>query len=453
MAALAYAYKPRSAFIPFHNRRQRRAMIVIHRRAGKTVAAVNDLLIGGLECPLPRPQFAYIAPTYVMAKRIAWDYAKDYGRPLMPPNTKPNESELRIDVMSRAGTPARLFLAGADNPDSLRGIYLDGAVVDEKALIPPYVTSQILLPALADRQGWLVEMGTPKGRNHFYDAWQKALTDPECYTLMLRASESGIIPPEELAVLKANMEADEYEQEMECSFTATAKGLILFKELITARNEGRVSPDLHPLPLSLSPIIATLDIGFRDMTAAWLWQIRPGGFRLVGYIEYSGLDADDWVDLLYKRQVSSVYLPHDARARFFATKHSSEEVFRRSRRFKVNIIPSSLISDRINAARIVLPFCDFCESEPEVKLGISRLENWTFSYNQDLQVFSRDPQHDINSHGSDSFSYGAQVLGYHVKEAQAMRDAMAAKAENKDPRAMYNFNLDQLFDDHRRGYV
>lgn len=441
---MSYGYTPREAFIPFHNRRQRRALLVLHRRAGKTVAAVNDILIGGLECPLPRPQFAYIAPTYVMAKRIAWDYAKDYGRPLLPRGAKPNESELRIDIVSQSGTPARLFLAGADNPDSLRGIYLDGAVVDEKALIPPFVTSQILLPALSDRQGWLVEMGTPKGRNHFYDAYQKALLDPECFTMFLPASKSGILPAEELQILKANMEADEYEQEMECSFTATAKGMILFKDIIAARNEGRVASSIRPLSLNLSNIIASMDIGFRDMAASWLWQLRPGGFRLVGYIEYSGLEARDWISMLHKKNVTTVYLPHDARARYFSAKHSTEEQFRKCGHFKVHIIPSTSVADRINAGRTILPFCDFCESEPGVMLGLSRLENWTFKYDPETQVFSRDPQHDINSHGSDAFTYGAQVLSYHAEEARAMREKAMEKEKGQDPRAMYNFNLEML---------
>lgn len=445
-----YKYQPRPQFIALHNRTQKYACVVCHRRSGKTVSLTNDLIIGALETELHRPQFAYIAPTYVMAKRIAWDYAKDYGGPLQPKGSRPNESELRIDLISRSGSTARLFLAGADNPDSLRGIYLDGAVVDESPLIPPYITSQILLPALADRQGWLVHAGTPKGKNHFYDTYQKALADPGWFTMFLPASISGIIPPDQLAELKKQMGPDEYEQEMECSFSATSKGQILFKDVVTARAENRIGTHIKMVHPRLSPVVATFDIGFRDTAACWLWQIIPGGFRLIKYLAYSGFEAQDWIDLLVKLKFppTTVYLPHDGATRTFTTKHSAEEQFRRCGKFKVHVIPRTSILDRINAARAIMPYCEFVE--PETKDGIHALEEWQFEWNQDTQVFSQNPLHNHASNGSDAFSYGAQVLSYHVREAEAMRaQAKQGIAGAVTPQgAHYAFHLEQLHEDN-----
>lgn len=421
----------------------------MHRRAGKTVGLVNDLIIGALETQMHRPQFAYIAPTYVMAKRIAWDYVKDYGAPLQPKGSRPNESELRIDLYSVGGSTARVFLAGADNPDSLRGIYLDGAVVDESALIPPYITSQILLPALSDRKGWLVHAGTPKGKNHFYDTYQRAVIDPSWFTMFLPASKSGIIDDEELANLKKQMGPDEYEQELECSFSATSKGQILFKDVTAARNEGRIHESLKPLSAPLSPVIATADIGFSDTAAFWLWQITPGGFRLIGYIAHSGLEAQDWIDLLLKLPIppSTVYLPHDAKARTFATRHSAHEQFIRVKDFITHVIPKTSILDRVNAARAIMPFCEFAEGEMGVKQGVNALEEWQYEWNPDTQVYSLNPLHNWASHGSDAFSYGAQVLSYHVKEAQRMRAKLGVVKKVGEPQgANYAFNLEQLHD-------
>lgn len=462
-----YPYQPREAFIPFHNRTHRDALLVCHRRSGKTVALVNDLVIGAVETTSHRPQFAYIAPTYVQAKRIAWQYLQDYSRPLLWPGTKPNESELRVDLVSASQTPARIFLAGADNHDSLRGIYLDGAVVDEDALINPAVTTQILLPALSDRQGWLVRAGTPKGRNHFYDTYRRmevlaGRTPPEAFMMFLKASESGILPASELAELKARMSPDEFEQEMECSFTATAKGLILFRLLIhlrTAVQPPRIGAEFwKPFPESHSEVIASGDIGYRDQAAFWFWQCGPGphDLRLIDYVEHAGLDAQDWIQVLRDRPLkpSSIYLPPDARAKTFTTKHSAHEQFLRAIHLgafgptaRVNITPRTSIPDRINAARTVLPYCTFCT--PLTDLGVSRLENWSFDFNDETMEFSSAPKHDVNSHGGDAFSYGAQILAYH-----GPRDpAPPPNPEITDQGVNYAFNLDQLFEDNAHGRI
>ena len=419
------------------------------------MSLVNDCIIGGLETDKHRPQFAYLAPTYVQAKRIAWDYIKDYGAPLMPKGSKPNESELKVEILSTSGTPARIFLAGADNPDSLRGIYLDGVVVDESPLIPPWVTTQILMPALSDRGGWLVHAGTPKGKNHFYKTYLAALADPKnWFTMLLKASESGIIPPEELALLKASMPADEYEQEYECSFTATSKGQILFKDIMAARAENRIGPHIQPLPLRYSLVIAVFDIGFSDTAACWLWQLTPTGFRLIRYIAHTGLEAQDWIDVLLDLPFvpSTVYLPHDGKARTFATKNSAHEQFIRARNklgrkpWNCHIVPRSAIHDRINAARAILPYCEFCEAEPGVAAGLEALQEWTFEWNEDLQVFSDAPKHDWASHGSDAFSYAAQVLGYHIAEAKKMQEKQRTAASPLLTTANYQFHLEQLHD-------
>lgn len=458
-----YKYQPRPQFIPLHNRYQRYGCAVCHRRSGKTVAFVNDCIIGGLETELHRPQFAYIAPTYVQAKRIAWDYVKDYGAPLIPKGSKPNESELRIEIISRSGTPARLFLAGADNPDSLRGIYLDGAIMDESPLIHPSVTKEIIIPALSDRKGWLLHGGTPKGKNHFYKTFQEAMANPSTwFSMFLPASKSGILSTEELAELRKIMGDDAYEQEYECSFTATSKGQILFKDVMAARAEGRISPGIQPLPLRYGLVIAVFDIGFSDTAAVWLWQLTPNGFRIIGFIAHSGLEAQDWIDILLKLPLrpSTVYLPHDGKARTFATKHSAHEQFIRAtdgdgrKAWNCHIVPRSSVHDRINAARAVIPYCEFCEDMPGVGKpgpgqtysGLECLQEWCYEWNEDLGVYSLNPLHNWASHGGDAFSYACQVLGYHVAEAIKQRHG-AIKSKNPllTP-ATHSFHLEQLHD-------
>ena len=151
---MALKYIPREQFIPFHNRKQRWSALVTHRRAGKTVAIVNDLIFGALECRNYKPQLAYVGPTYSQAKRVAWGYLKDYAEPYLA--KPPGEAELKVTLKN----DATIHVLGADNADSLRGMYLDATVNDEYALFKPSVFSQVIRPALSDRNGWSVFVST-----------------------------------------------------------------------------------------------------------------------------------------------------------------------------------------------------------------------------------------------------------------------------------------------------
>ena len=161
-----------------------------HRRAGKTVACIHDLQRHAVKCPLVRPRFAYLSPFLRQSKTVAWDYLRAAMAAARPGGATVHESELRVDYPK--GGQIRLF--GADNPDALRGIYLDGIVLDEYADMDPRVWSEIIRPALADRQGWAVFIGTPKGRNAFFELWRRAQREEGWFSMMLRASQSGLFP-------------------------------------------------------------------------------------------------------------------------------------------------------------------------------------------------------------------------------------------------------------------
>jgi phage terminase large subunit len=120
-------YKPRDQFRPFHSRKQRWSALVCHRRAGKTVATLNDLIRGAVNECKHEGRYAFIFPQRNQAKDTAWRYLRRYAEPLLA--KPPNESDLRVDLVN--GSMIRLY--GADNPDALRGPYLDGVVLDEFA--------------------------------------------------------------------------------------------------------------------------------------------------------------------------------------------------------------------------------------------------------------------------------------------------------------------------------
>ena len=215
-------YKPREQQRDLHGlvTQHRWSALVCHRRFGKTVWAVNHLQRDATQNTQSRPRYGYIAPTYRQGKAVAWDYMKHYAGPI--PDHQENESELRIDYPN--GGQVRIY--GADNPDSLRGLYFDGVVFDEYGLQSPTIFTEVVRPALAERQGYAVFMGTPAGKNQFYDIVQVAAREPGWLYRVYKASETGILPASELQMARATMTEDEYEQEFECSFEASVKGSI-----------------------------------------------------------------------------------------------------------------------------------------------------------------------------------------------------------------------------------
>lgn len=200
-------YEPREQFLDFHSRVQRWACIVFHRRGGKTVACVNDIHTRALYTQKKNARYAYIAPFYRQAKDVAWMYLKEATKDSA---VKIKESELSVELFNGA----KISLYGADNPDALRGIYLDGVVLDEFGDCRPSLWAEVILPTLTDRKGWAIFIGTPKGKNHFYEIREMARKNSdEWFYLSMGAEESGILPKKELGMLKGLMTDDQYAQE------------------------------------------------------------------------------------------------------------------------------------------------------------------------------------------------------------------------------------------------
>lgn len=278
MPLIKLDYHPRSQFMPFHDTDKRWSCIVAHRRCGKTVASVRQLERAALKCSKPNPRFAYIAPLYKQAKDIAWQYVKDGARPLVQYGARIHESELRVDYPNGG----RLRLYGADNPDSLRGIYLDGVVLDEYADMKPSMWSEVIRPTLSDRQGWACFIGTPKGRDQFYQIWREAQKDERnWFTLQLRASETKILAEGELDAARAQMSAATFNREYECSFDEP--DVDQFIETAIVEDAARRTPTLH------EPVVMGIDVArFGDDRTCFL--IRKGDS--IAHIERKrGLDT------------------------------------------------------------------------------------------------------------------------------------------------------------------
>jgi hypothetical protein len=387
-------YRPRVPFIAYHTSPLRWACIVAHRRAGKTIATIAHMIDRGIKAQTEDPRFAYVAPTYAQAKDIAWTYLKRYTAPIA--GVVQHETELRVDLPNGA----RLRLYGADNYDRMRGIYLDGVILDEFADMDPRAWSEVIRPALADRKGWATFIGTPKGRNAFYDLYMKAEQDRSWLALRLRASETNLIDPDELAELKAELSADEYARELETSFEAAIQGAYYAALLTEAEIQGRISKAPHDPG---AEVHAAFDLGIGDSTAIWLAQFVGREIRLIDYIENNGVALDWYARQLRERPYTyaPLILPHDAMARELGTGKSRAEMLQ-SLKFQTRIAPRVPVMDGIEAVRRMLPRCwidkDKCEA------GLTALRDYREKTDPKRKV-SYGPLHDWTSHGADALRY------------------------------------------------
>lgn len=400
-------YRPRAQFSDFHRRTQRFAAIVAHRRAGKTVACVNDLQDGALRCELVRPRFAYISPFLKQSKTVAWDYLKAAMAPLRPLGADTNESELKVDYPN--GGQVRLY--GADNMDALRGIYLDGVVLDEFADMDPRVWSEVIRPALADRQGWAVFIGTPKGRNAFYDIWKRAQSEPGWFSLMLRASETGLILPSELELARKDLTEDQYAQEFECSFEAAIVGSYYGKLMADAERDKRITG----VPYDPAAQVWTAwDLGIRDSTSIWFAQMVGREVHIIDHYEASGVDLGHYAREIQNRPYSYAghIVPHDAQAKELGTGKTRLEVLESLGLKNITVAAMHRVEDGINAVRVFLPRCWF--DAVKCARGIDALKLYRSEFDDKMQTLKPRPVHDWTSHAADAFRYLAMALDEHA---------------------------------------
>jgi phage terminase large subunit len=413
-------YRPRPIFMPWHQRTQRWSATVAHRRAGKTVCRINGLLKAALTLNKAEPRFAYLAPTFTQAKDIAWAYLKHFSANI--PGAESNESELRVDLPN--GGRVRLY--GAENYSRIRGIYLDGIVIDEPAEIDPRAWPEVIRPALSDRKGWADFIGTPKGRNHFYDLCYGdtegrspgAANDPDWFFSIHRASETGILDDAELADARKTMSPEQYAQEYECSFTAAIVGAYFGKEMSDADLEGRITRVPHDPGLLVQ---TWWDLGYDDCTAIWFVQYAGREIRVIDYIEESGGDAAYFAKKLGERRYNygDCILPHDAGSHSAIVGKSYANILDSLGYRKQVVVPRTddLIGS-INQARLLIPRCIF--DATKCKRGIEALRQYRREWDDKQKTFKARPLHDWASHGADAFRQGAM-------HADAPRQARKAK--------------------------
>ena len=394
---IAIPYSPRPLQREVHNSLKRFNVLVCHRRFGKSVLSINQLIKTAVSKPMSR--CAFVAPTYRQGKSIAWEYLKQYTQPLMYLGGNKNETELKIELFN--GSAIQIF--GADHPDSLRGMGFHGVVLDEYALMAPRVWTEIIRPAISDHLGWVMFIGTPMGHNQFWEVYDFALRGhKDWFGQLYRASETKVIPDEELKQARDIMTEEQFQQEFECSFTAAVSGAYYGKLISKAEKEKRIGE----VPVDEHVGVETWwDLGIGDSTAIWFAQRVGEEIHLIDYYENSGESLAHYADVLdeknyaYERHIA----PHDIQARELGTGKSRLEVAQ-DLGIDFEVAPKLEVDHGIESVRNALPNCWF--DREKCKLGLDALRQYRKQWDEKNQVFKNKPLHDWCSHAADAFRYG-----------------------------------------------
>lgn len=400
---------PKEIIIPFKPWKQQQeiyeamcrfTVAVCHRRFGKTVLAVNLLIRGALSCPHNMPRFAYIAPTNKQARDVAFEYLKEFSRVI--PGVKANETHAYVQFPNKA----RITLYGAENADNLRGMYLDGCIMDEVALMKDSVWGSVIRPLLADRLGWCMFIGTPMGKNLFHKLYMQGLDDDytDWTSFLYTVEDTDILDWDEVQAARKTMSSDEFRQEFMCDFEANIKGAYYASIIKYLEDESRMGgygwiPEY--------PVHTAWDIGFKDDTAVWFYQVPPGGMpRIIDYHENRQKGVQYFAN--YIQSLPYVYgehwAPHDVKKHEFG---SGKTIIEQAANLGLyfNPVKKIPIQDGITYVRSFLPRCYFNTDNKHVADAVEHLRSYRRDYDERLSVFRKKPVHDGASHAADAFRY------------------------------------------------
>ena len=369
--------------------------VVAGRRFGKTFLSTGKLLEQAIKSP--NRNVWYVAPTYSAAKEIAWDMLIAS----IPPEyiAKTNETSLTLRLINGSV----IALKGAEKPNNLRGRALDFVVLDEFADMRPEAWYEVIRPSLSDRQGGALFIGTPKGRNHFYDLWAKAKDGAKDWeSFQYTTLQGGNVPPEEIEAARADLDERTFQQEYEAAFV-TYQGLIYYG----FNREESV--------LDIGDDNGTLNVGMDfnlDPMSAVICLRKGGKLYAIDEIVMYGSNTDEMVAEIkdrYGNRNIIIYPDPASRQRKTSAGGRTDLSILQNAGFSVKAKNShALVRDRINAVNSRLLSSDgerHLYISPKCKQTIKSLERQT--YKEGTSVPNKDDGFD---HMNDALSYLVEYL-------------------------------------------
>jgi phage terminase large subunit len=418
------------------------AVLVMHRRCGKTTAVLNHHQRAALDDDweakrlrflepkftnadikelLRGRKYAHILPTLTQARAVAWGLLKYYASEI--PGHKPNEQDMSITYPN--GNVVRLF--GADNPDALRGHAFSGVSFDEYSQQPPNIFGEVISKALADHLGYAIFIGTIKGKNHLYRTYQAGKDDAKNWFSVWQdvdqslATETG---PTIMAIKRAMqddldlitkglMTQEEFDQEWYLSETAAIKGAYYAKQLVQARRDKRIG--LVPYDPALL-VYDVWDLGKGPNLVVGMFQ-RTG--REVHLIDREEADPGEAIPQMIARLQRKPYVfgkhfaPHDIKATELGTGKTRLETSR-NLGWSFIEVPSVTVDDGIDKARLM--FSRLWIDEQKCVVFLDAIGQYRQEWDEKRGVFRDVPLHDWTSHDGDMLRYAALVEDQMVNE-------------------------------------
>lgn len=364
---------------------------------------------------------AFTQPTRIVCIREVQNSIKDSVKQLLQDKIAKFGLEPFFDILEgeiRGPRGSQIVFKGmqsynASNIKSLEGY--DVAWVEEAQTLSQH-SLDLLRPTLRKEGSELWFSWNPRFKTDPVDIFFRKSPPPDAISVMVNWYDNPWFPDVLHKEMRHDFDVDEDKAEHIWNGAyGSSQGAILAKWIGRAERDGRVNDDVSFDPDG-APLEISADLGFRDTASFWYWQRKPGGFSVLKYDADTGLDADDWIPRIQENirnidgaKLGRIWLPHDARAKTFQSKYTTIDRFVTAfGADKVAIVPQSKKLDQINAARNVVPRCEFHRTNCEA--GIDGLIAWEYSYNEETGVFSREPLHNWASHPSDAFCYGAQVM-------------------------------------------
>lgn len=390
-----------------------RAIEIAHRRWGK------DEIVLGATCELAHKRIGsywHCLPEYGQGRKALWTAVNAHTgkrriHEAFPPEICENVNDQEMFIRLKCGSTWQII--GSDRYDATVGAGVAGIAYSEWALANPSAWAYHR-PMLEENNGWAAFITTPRGRNHAYAMYQMAKDNPRWFAEVSNVHDTGALSPQQLedslkeyvALYGEDIGNAQFEQEYLCSFNAAILGAFYAREMVSVRKEGRITDEIEPI--EGKPVHRAWDIGVKDDTSIWWFQVVGTQVFILDCYSASGVGLDHYADVIQKRKEKHGwtdgidFVPHDAKIKEWGTGRTRVETMRD---FGLNpqLVPMASKMDGINAVRVTLPRCVFhsrCEDE-----GISALEQYRREWDDDKKAFKASEVHDWSSHLSDAFRY------------------------------------------------
>lgn len=390
----------------------KRAIAAWHRRAGKDDVLLHRTAVAMFERPA---SYWHCLPEFEQARKAIWTAVNPHtGKrridEAFPPEIRESKDEQSMFLRLKNGATWQLI--GSDRYNNLVGAGVAGVTFSEFALANPSAWG-FIRPMIEENNGWAAFISTPRGRNHFKSLLDMAMASPSWFAEVLSVHETGALTPEQIeeslaeyiALYGEDVGRAQFEQEYECNFNAAILGAFYAREMAAVRREGRID-QIEALPDR--PVHRAWDIGVRDDTSIWWFQVVGTQIFILDCYTASGGGVDHYAEVIEQRRQENGwrngvdFVPHDARVKEWGTGRTRVETMQ-AYGLKPQLVPLASKMDGINAVRRTLPRCVFHPRTEET--GVAALEQYRREWDDERKAFKATEVHDWTSHLADAFRY------------------------------------------------